>query len=190
MFPHPYMAEKVAAEHRRELLRPRRPPPWRQPGHSAMASWCARRLRQIVNSVIRLGRRFGDSARTAGWPRLEPVHLDVDLRNQTARRADAEGVSQAEITRRALRLYVRAAWAPGSPAPWHTEPTHAYVVQGVAAAGAFQLIRRPATAGYLSPDARRVTPRETVLPAARPRASGQLPRDPGQAGRRRPGEGR
>ena len=184
MFPHPYMAERLAAERRREILtQAYRQPRRRQPGHSAAASWLARHLRQMMTGAIRLGRRFGDVTRRAGWPRLESVRLDVDLRNQTARRADAEGVSVAEIARRALRQYVRAARAPGSPAAWHTQVAHAYVVRGPAAAEGFQLTRYPAAAGHLNSAAHRASPQVTPQLHARTRGTGQVDRQrPGGTG--------
>lgn len=46
--------------------------------------------------------RLGDAAKTVG-----SVRLDAELRNETVRRAEAEGVSVSEIIRRALRQYLR-----------------------------------------------------------------------------------
>jgi hypothetical protein len=74
-----------------------------------------------MTSPARLRRGFGDQTGGTGWPRLGSVRLDMDLRNQTLQRADADGVSLAEITRRALRQYVGPSRAPGSPAAGHTE---------------------------------------------------------------------
>jgi hypothetical protein len=123
MFPQLYTHEKLAADRRREMLtRAYRQPHRDEPGRSA-PSWGARHLRQMMTSPARLGRRFGDQTGRTGWLRLGSVRLDVDLRNKTVQRADADGVSLAEITRRALRQYVGPSWAPGSPAAWHTEVT-------------------------------------------------------------------
>ena len=47
---------------------------------------------------------LGDAAKT-----VESVRLDPDLRDETAQRAAAEGVSVSEIVRRALRHYLRSA---------------------------------------------------------------------------------
>ncbi len=47
---------------------------------------------------------LGDAAKT-----VESVRLDPDLRDQTAQRAEEEGVSMSEIVRRALRHYLRSA---------------------------------------------------------------------------------
>src|SRR6266540_2046618 len=46
--------------------------------------------------------RLGKAAKTVGSVRLDP-----ELREETARRAEAEGVSVSEIVRRALREYLR-----------------------------------------------------------------------------------
>jgi CRISPR-associated endonuclease/helicase Cas3 len=40
---------------------------------------------------------------------VESVRLDPDLRQETAQRADDEGVTVSEIIRRALRQYLRSA---------------------------------------------------------------------------------
>src|SRR5713226_4229082 len=168
MFPHPYMAEKLAAERRREILRQAyRQPRRRQPGRATALSWCAGRGRQLMTAAIRLGRRIGDAVSRAGWPNLGPVRLDADLRNQTARLADAEGVSLAEIVRRALRQYLRAAWAPGSRAAWHLQATHAYVVKGPTAVEGFQLARHVADQlESAAPGAPRMMPQLQVRPPA------------------------
>lgn len=40
---------------------------------------------------------------------VESVRLDPDLRDETARRAEDDGVSVSEVIRRALRQYLRSA---------------------------------------------------------------------------------
>ena len=41
--------------------------------------------------------------------KVESVRLDAELREQAARRAEADGVSVSEVVRRALRDYLRSA---------------------------------------------------------------------------------
>ena len=47
---------------------------------------------------------LGDAAKS-----VESVRLEPDLRNEVARRADAEGVTVSEVILRALRAYLKSA---------------------------------------------------------------------------------